>query len=100
VLCTATLPATRCTGTLHLKPGAYAVRATYSGDDNFTASTVLGSGALGTFAVLTTVVATSAIPDTGAGLLGWQLLFGGLLVLGGITVAAMGGLRSRRRYAA
>jgi hypothetical protein len=100
VLCTAALPAISCTGSLDLVPGPYAVRATYSGDAHFTASTVLGDGALGTFVVLGAAVVTTPIPDTGGGLLGWQSVLGALLVLAGITVVAAAGVRTRRQQPA
>jgi hypothetical protein len=96
VLCTATLPAITCNGIANLVSGTYAVRATYSGDDNFTGSTAIGVGAVGTFTVLATPLASTPIPGTGAGVLGWRFVFGALLLLAGTTVAADSGLRSRR----
>jgi Big-like domain-containing protein len=99
VLCTATLPATSCTGTLALDPGTYDVRATYSGDDHFTGSTVMGSGVQGTFLVLgaTTTTTGTTTPDTGSGLLEWRFALGAMLVLAGVAVSAWATARSRKR---
>jgi hypothetical protein len=99
VLCTATLPAISCANTVDLAAGDYTVRATYSGDDNLSGSTVLGSGVDGTFEVLaaTTTVTT---PDTGGGLLGWQSLLGALMLVAGISILALPIKRPRKRPAA
>lgn len=45
-LCTVTLPETRCTTPVRLKPGAYAVTATYSGDATHDASSATTSFAV------------------------------------------------------
>ena len=95
VLCTATLPATSCTTTVTFPPGAYPVKATYSGNADYNGSTAVGSGQLG---VLSVVAASSVtVPETGAGQTGPRTLLGAAMIILGTGVAAVA--RGRRRSA-
>ena len=91
VLCTATLPATTCTTSINLPPGTYPVQATYSGDDNYNASTAVGSGR---DAVLS-VVAALSIPETGSGLDVRKTALGALLLIAGTCMVVV--VRDRLR---
>jgi hypothetical protein len=93
VLCTATLPATSCTTTVTFPPGAYPVKATYSGNADYNGSTAVGSGQLG---VLSVVAASSVtVPETGAGQTGPRTLLGAAMIILGTGVAAVA--RGRKR---
>lgn len=94
VICTATLPATSCTGQINLAQGHYEVDASYSGDGNYAGSAVVGSGAQGTFSVL---AASITSPDTGTGLGGWRLALAELLLVMGVSLAALTGVVWRKR---
>ena len=95
VLCTATLPATSCSTTVTLPPGAYPVKATYSGNADYNGSSAVGSGQLGILSVVS--ASTVTVPETGAGQTGPRTLLGAAMIILGTGVAAVA--RGRRRSA-
>jgi len=95
VLCTATLPATSCSTTVTLPPGAYPVKATYSGDVDYNGSSAIGSGTLGVLSVVEGVTT----PDTGAGPSGPRTMLGAAMIILGTGIAAEASRRRRRRSA-